>query len=158
MAPIFHLAFPAQDLERTKAYYLEGLGCELGRENRSSAILNLQGHQLVAHLTQMDLHPQTGIYPRHFGLVFDTEAEWQALLARAQQHQLAFYQQPQRRFQGSVLEHLSFFWWIPVKICWSLSTIVTPRLCLEPKSTGRLVRPPPIPCPRSCPRDREDSL
>lgn len=109
MAPIFHLAFPAQDLERTKAYYVEGLGCELGRENRSSAILNLQGHQLVAHLTQADLPPQVGIYPRHFGLVFDTEAEWQALLARAQQHQLAFYQQPQRRFQGSVLEHLSFF-------------------------------------------------
>ena len=109
MAPIFHLAFPTRDLEQTKAFYVEGLGCQLGRESPSSAILNLQGHQLVAHLTQKDEPVQSGIYPRHFGLVFETEVEWETLLARAQEQELTFYQQPRRRFQGSVLEHRTFF-------------------------------------------------
>ncbi len=109
MAPIFHLAFPTTDIEQTKAYYVQGLGCELGRENRSSVILNLQGHQLVAHLTREALPSQTGVYPRHFGLVFDTEAEWEALLQRARQQGLFFYEEPKRRFVGSVLEHVTFF-------------------------------------------------
>lgn len=109
MAPIFHLAFPSQDLEQTKAFYIHGLGCELGRESRNSAILNLQGHQLVAHLSPSEEPSQKGIYPRHFGLVFETEAEWEALLARAQTQGLPFYQDPKRRFEGSVLEHRTFF-------------------------------------------------
>lgn len=109
MAPIFHLAFPAGDLETTKTYYIDGLGCQLGRENRSSAILNFHGHQLVAHLTQDKIQPQKGMYPRHFGLVFATEAEWQALLERAKTKKLLFYQEPKRRFPDTVLEHLTFF-------------------------------------------------
>jgi hypothetical protein len=106
---IFHLAFPVSSIATTKAYYVEGLGCGLGRETRHSAILNLHGHQLVAHVTQEALLPQKGIYPRHFGLVFPTEAEWDALRQRAEQQQLQFYEPPKRRFAGLPLEHLTFF-------------------------------------------------
>lgn len=106
---LFHLAFPVRDIPTTKAYYVDGLGCGLGRENDQSAILNLYGHQLVAHVTSDAIAPQKGIYPRHFGLVFTDEADWKALLDRAEQKQLSFYQQPKQRFVGTSLEHRTFF-------------------------------------------------
>jgi hypothetical protein len=106
---LFHLAFPVTDIEQTKQFYGNGLGCEIGRESRHAVILNLYGHQLVAHLTNEPLTPQKGIYPRHFGLIFSAQADWEALLDRAQQRQLAFYEQPKLRFPGQLTEHRTFF-------------------------------------------------
>lgn len=109
MAPCFHLAFPVADLSLTRQFYGEGLGCALGRETPSALILNLYGHQLVAHLTRTPLTPQVGIYPRHFGLVFDQEADWEALVERSQRQGLPFYQVPKRRFAGDITEHRTVF-------------------------------------------------
>ena len=106
---IFHLAFPVADIVQTKAFYAEGLGCEIGRESPSAIILNLYGHQLVAHVSHEPLVPQKGIYPRHFGLVFTVESSWEDLLVRVQQRGLKFYQQPSKRFIDSPLEHRTFF-------------------------------------------------
>ena len=75
---IFHLAFPVSDIEQTKAFYVDGLGCQVGRESRHALILNLYGHQLVPHVTKEPLTAQKGIYPRHFGLVFSKAADWEA--------------------------------------------------------------------------------
>ena len=110
MSPvIFHLAFPTTDIAQTKEFYVNGLGCRLGRENAQAMILDLYGHQLVAHLIPEPLTPQKGIYPSHFGLVFTDEADWQTLLERVQLKQLALYQQPKQRFVGTPLEHRTFF-------------------------------------------------
>lgn len=109
MAPIFHLAFPIGDVARAKAFYVEGLGCCLGRESRESVILGLQGHQLVGHVDDLEAGGQRGIYPRHFGLVFDSVEAWEALRDRALAQNLPFYQQPKHRFAGELLEHRTFF-------------------------------------------------
>ncbi|PMB43895.1 glyoxalase [Fischerella thermalis CCMEE 5205] len=106
---IFHLAFPVSDIAQAKAYYVNGLGCIPGRENRHALILNLYGHQLVAHVTKEPLTPQRGIYPRHFGLIFTSEDDWQYLLLRAQQYQLPFREEAKHRFVGTPLEHSTFF-------------------------------------------------
>ncbi|BAU07419.1 glyoxalase [Fischerella thermalis CCMEE 5330] len=106
---IFHLAFPVSDIAQAKAYYVNGLGCIPGRENRHALILNLYGHQLVAHVTKEPLTPQRGIYPRHFGLIFTSEDDWQYLLLRAQQYQLRFREEAKHRFVGTPLEHSTFF-------------------------------------------------
>ena len=106
---LFHLAFPVGDVEQTKAFYAEGLGCEVGRESREALIMNLYGHQLVAHVTKDPLPAQQGIYPRHFGLVFKDEKDWEALRDRAEKHQLQFYQKPKHRFPGLPIEHRTFF-------------------------------------------------
>lgn len=91
MEPIrFHLAFPVADIALAKAYYGDGLGCEIGRETSAAVIFNLYGHQLVAHLTHEELTPQRGIYPRHFGLIFPTQGDWQALADRALARALPF--------------------------------------------------------------------
>ncbi|MEX5217544.1 MAG: VOC family protein [Nitrospiraceae bacterium] len=106
---IFHLAFPVTNLEEAKRFYVEGLGCVLGRESGTAVTLGLAGHQLVAHLIKGSAMPQKGVYPRHFGLIFTREADWQAMADRAKANELTFYQQPRRRFAGTRIEHLTFF-------------------------------------------------
>lgn len=106
---IFHLAFPVHDLEAAKKFYVDGLGCTLGRQSPSAMLLKFKDHQIVAQLTTEPLTRQKGIYPRHFGLVFTNEGEWQAVVERARAHGLKFYQQPRRRFPGTRLEHQTFF-------------------------------------------------
>ena len=106
---LFHLAFPVTNIQEAKQFYREGLGCAVGRENETSVILNLQGHQLVAHLTHDLIEDQIGIYPRHFGLVFEDEKDWEALRDRAIAQHLTFRIEPKLRFPGSPLEHRTFF-------------------------------------------------
>jgi extradiol dioxygenase family protein len=105
---LFHLAFPVSDIPTAKTFYVDGLGCQAGRKTSNSLILNLYGHQIVAHKTQ-NLEPQQSIYPRHFGLIFPQETDWEMLLNRAISHHLKFYQEEKRRFPGSTLEHRTFF-------------------------------------------------
>lgn len=105
---IFHLAFPVADLEAAKRFYVDGLGCTLGRESARAITLELAGHQLVGHLAPA-AEGQKGIYPRHFGLIFKEEAGWQALVDRAKAKGLRFYQSPRRRFEGTRLEHATVF-------------------------------------------------
>ena len=106
---LFHLAFPITDLEEAKRFYVDGLGCGLGRVSASAITLELKGHQLVGHLTKRPPDPPKGIYPHHFGLVFTSEAEWQAMADRATDKGLKFCQHPRRRFAGTRIEHSTFF-------------------------------------------------
>ncbi|MGH8649913.1 MAG: VOC family protein, partial [Burkholderiales bacterium] len=94
---LFHLAFPTQDVAAAKRFYVDGLGCTLGRESSHAVTFGLAGHQLVAHLTTEPLPPQQGIYPHHFGLVFLSKDSWQQFLNQAQAKRLPFYQQPRIR-------------------------------------------------------------
>ncbi|MGB0564860.1 MAG: VOC family protein [Spirulinaceae cyanobacterium] len=105
----FHLAIPINDIAKAKAFYVEALGCQVGRESAQAMILNFGGHQVVAHMTPTPLTPQKGIYPRHFGLIFDDHRNWQACLTQAQDHQLTFREPARTRFQGEITEHSTFF-------------------------------------------------
>ncbi len=106
---LFHLAFPIANIAQTKEFYIDGLGCVAGRETHHALILNLYGHQLVAHVTKEILTPQRSIYPRHFGLIFSLESDWENLLERVLARNLLFREEPKHRFPGSLLEHRTFF-------------------------------------------------
>jgi len=105
----FHLAFPVTDIEQAKTFYAQGLGCEVGRETRHSVIFNLAGHQLVAHITSTPPESQKGIYPRHAGLIFAQESEWQSMREQAEASHLPFFEAPRWRFVGQMTEHATFF-------------------------------------------------
>ena len=105
---LFHLAFPVTDLDATKKFYVDGLGCALGRESDSAVILGLAGNQIVAHVVKESV-AQKGVYPRHFGLVFTSEKDWQALADRAKAKGLKFYQEPRKRYKWKSIEHRTFF-------------------------------------------------
>jgi hypothetical protein len=106
---LYHLAFPVTDLVATRKFYVDGLGCTLGRESDSAVILGLAGHQIVAHVVKEAGSLQKGIYPRHFGLVFTDEKDWRALVDRAKAKGLKFYQEPRKRYEGQPIEHRTFF-------------------------------------------------
>jgi len=106
---LFHLAFPIHDIDAAKRFYVDGLGCTLGRESGRAVTFGLAGHQLVAHAVDLPHESQQGIYPRHFGLVFLSKIEWQTLADRASKNGLPFYQQPRVRFPGTRIEHHTFF-------------------------------------------------
>lgn len=105
---IFHLAFPIHDVDTTLRFYVDGLGCIVGRRSKQAVTLGLAGYQLVGHLAP-DQPSQNGIYPRHFGLIFLSQSDWQMLADRAKEKGLSFYQQPRVRFPDTRIEHRTFF-------------------------------------------------
>ena len=48
--PPFHLAFAVSDLEATRAFYVDVLGCRVGREAERWIDFDFFGHQISAHL------------------------------------------------------------------------------------------------------------
>lgn len=106
---LFHLAFPIHDVEATLRFYVDGLGCIVGRRTKQALTLGLAGHQLVAHVVPDLPSKQQGIYPWHFGLIFLSQEDWQGLADRAKAKDLSFYQQPRVRFPGTRIERRTFF-------------------------------------------------
>jgi uncharacterized protein len=108
--PCFHLSIPARELSISVAWYARVLGCRPGRCSPVAAILDLGGHQLVLQQHHEDgSKEQMGIYPRHFGLVFDALASWECLRDRITTLKEPFRVEPTCRYAGEALEHWTFF-------------------------------------------------
>jgi uncharacterized protein len=105
----FHLAFALHDFDAAKQFYIDGLGCQLGRKTDHAMIFNLGENQMVAHNVDAPNPYPEKIYPHHFGLIFSSLDDWQALADRAKQQSLNFYREPFVRHEGKVTEHHSFF-------------------------------------------------
>lgn len=104
---VFHLAIPTRDLDAAQQFYVNGLGCHLARRYEDRITLDFFGDQLVCHLSdRVDDDPD--LYPRHFGVTFAHEADFQAILRLARLRQLPFFKEPDRRFVGMVEEHWTF--------------------------------------------------
>lgn len=112
----FHLAFPVRDLEETRRFYGEVLGCTPGRSSETWTDFSLFGHQMSAHL-----RPGTADAARdgavdgkavpipHFGVVLAME-DWQALAARLEAAPgIDWIERPQIRFAGQPGEQATLF-------------------------------------------------
>jgi extradiol dioxygenase family protein len=106
---LFHLAFPIHDLALAKDFYHDQLGFDLGRESEQALILNFGNHQIVAHKIEEKLPLQESIYPRHFGLIFLEQQEFDAFIARLQERQIPFEIPLKTRYKDTKIEHQSFF-------------------------------------------------
>ena len=108
-ATIFHLAFPVHDMDAARDFYVDKLNCQLGRISKSSMILNFYGIQLVGQLVgELPARPK-GIYPRHLGLVFKNQSDWEAHLANCRNLKLSFYRDAGTRHLGEITQHDTFF-------------------------------------------------
>jgi len=115
MNPPFHLAFPVKDIDTTRSFYEELLGCTVGRSSESWIDFNFFGHQLSAHLrpdelsaapaNQVDGHE---VPVRHFGAVLAWEA-WHALADKLKAADIRFIIEPYLRFEGQVGEQATMF-------------------------------------------------
>ncbi len=112
--PPFHLAFPVTDLDATRRFYVELLGCREGRSTTDWLDLDLQGHQLSAHRVEtMPALPTNDVdgcqVPvAHFGLVLSWP-KWQMLVERLRNAGVDFLIEPCIRYQGQPAEQATFF-------------------------------------------------
>ena len=115
----FHLAFPIRDIEETRSFYGNLLGCEIGRSTDKWIDFNFFGNQLSAHvkpeeLTQVATNAVDGknVPVRHFGAVLDWDA-WHSLAAKLKAHGIEFVIEPYIRFAGEVGEQATMFFLDP---------------------------------------------
>ena len=113
----FHLAFPVTDLEATRTFYRDVLGCGLGREDPGNWIdFDLYGHQMSAHLRPHSLAgTETGVVGGdavpipHFGVVL-TMDQWTELAERLKAHaDTRWVLEPKVRFKGEPGEQATMF-------------------------------------------------
>lgn len=113
-SPPFHLAFPVTDLEASRVFYCETLGCRVGRESGRWIDFDFFGHQLTAHLAEAcgaaaaNVVDGDEVPVRHFGVILDWDA-WQALAERLRQHGAMFLIAPRIRFRGEAGEQATLF-------------------------------------------------
>lgn len=107
--PIFHLAFPVKDIPSTLEFYRDKLKFPVDLIEEKRCIINLCGHQAVAHLAPDHMPKAVTMYPRHFGIIFEKESDFESLLGRAKASRAEFFQECFIRFPDSPRAHKSFF-------------------------------------------------
>ncbi|SFR88163.1 VOC family protein [Sphingomonas jatrophae] len=110
----FHLAFRVDDIESTRTFYAELLGCTTGREAPNWIDFDFFGHQISAHIgprpeTELTTLVAGKTVPlAHFGAVLGWD-EWHALADRLRERTADFVLAPQHRFVGAPGEQATFF-------------------------------------------------
>ena len=111
----FHLAFPVLDLEEARDFYVNTLGCSIGRESDQWIDFNLYGHQIVAHLSPNEIQDVSRnqvdgdeVPVRHFGVILENN-EWQKLVDRLKTKGEDFLIEPRVRFEGKSGEQRTLF-------------------------------------------------
>ncbi len=117
--PPFHLAFPVQDIEEARQFYVGLLGCGEGRSSPEWVDFDFYGHQIVAHLAPDECgHKQTSsvddhqVPVRHFGVVLSIP-QWEAMAEKLKAVGTSFVIEPYVRFKGEVGEQATMFFMDP---------------------------------------------
>jgi len=115
----FHLAAPIRDLEETRAFYCDLLGCEVGRESKTWIDFDFCGHQLSFHVKPDELTTPPSnavdgknVPVRHFGAILEWES-WRSLAARLKANDTDFIIDPYIRFEGETGEQATMFFHDP---------------------------------------------
>lgn len=112
--PPFHLAFPVTDLDATRHFYGELIGCRIGRSAERWVDFDFYGHQVSAHLTEKMPEVPTNkvdgkdVPASHFGAILDWEA-WHALADKLRAADADFIIAPYLRFKGEPGEQATMF-------------------------------------------------
>lgn len=111
----FHLAFPVKDIEETRTFYRDALGCTVGRESELWIDFDFFGHQLSAHLKPQECTVAKAnevdgeqVPVRHFGIVMGWE-QWEKTAKKLEDKKVKFLIEPTVRFKGKTGEQGTFF-------------------------------------------------
>ena len=111
----FHLALAVPNLEQTKDFYMNTLGCSLGRTTDTWIDLNFFGHQLSFHHSEQAMSEQvtntvdTKTVPiPHLGVILTME-QWKKLASDLKEKEIDFIIEPYIRFAGQAGEQATMF-------------------------------------------------
>ena len=116
MSALFHLSIPVDSIERARAFYVDTLGCELGRASEERIDVNFFGHHIVMHRAPEEARQAVHHFEsdgatvsvRHFGAIVE-EAVWRELEGRLS-GVVEFSMPPQTIRAGTVEEqHIMMF-------------------------------------------------
>lgn len=118
MKSAFHLAYHVRDLDASRAFYGDLLGCREGRSTDTWVDFDFFGHQISLHLGEPFPVTNTGrvgahLVPiPHLGVVLGM-SDWQALADRLTSRGLPFVIPPSLRFAGEPGEQATMFFLDP---------------------------------------------
>jgi uncharacterized protein len=112
----FYLAFPVRDLDETRRFYHDVLGCLIDRSSETWVDFDLFGHQMSAHARpganaaardgQVD---GVAVPVPHFGVVLGMD-QWQALAGRLEADgSVDWLERPMVRFKSEPGEQATLF-------------------------------------------------
>lgn len=111
----FHFAFKVKDLESTRKFYIEILGCEEGRSTETWVDFNFFGHQLSAHVIKdfpaLDFCGKVDgidVPIPHFGCVLD-EKTFTEIQEKLEKENVEFLIKPTKRYEGKTGEQTTMF-------------------------------------------------
>jgi hypothetical protein len=123
----FHLAIPVIDLEKTRQFYRDVLGCSEGRTDSHWVDFDFFGHQLVLHqkpeseFSEQKTNSKSAnpnlvdgkeVPVPHFGVVLEWE-KWEELAQKLKAQNIKFVIEPYLRFEGKVGEQATMFFFDP---------------------------------------------
>ncbi|MEM7710358.1 MAG: VOC family protein [Pseudomonadota bacterium] len=115
---IFHFAFNVSDLDKTRRFYGDLLGCREGRSTDTWVDFDFFGHQISLHLGEPFAHKPTGrvgehmVPMPHFGVLL-AMADWRELADRLTAEGTEFVIAPTLRFEGQPGEQATMFFLDP---------------------------------------------
>lgn len=119
MTTPFHLAFAVRDLEATRRFYVELLGCRVGRRAELWIDFDFFGHQISAHVKPEETQRVAtngvdgdAVPVRHFGAVLEWE-RWHQTAEHLRANGISFLIEPHIRFKGQVGEQATMFFLDP---------------------------------------------
>lgn len=111
----FHYAFKVKDIESTRKFYVDILGCEEGRSTKTWIDFDFFDNQLSAHIS--DNFPELDYCGKvdgisvpipHFGCLLDRD-KFERIQKKLESEKINFVVKPQKRYEGKVGEQQIMF-------------------------------------------------
>ena len=111
----FHYAFKVKDIESTRKFYVDILGCKEGRSTETWIDFDFFDNQLSAHIS--DNFPELDYCGKvdgisvpipHFGCLLDKD-KFERIQNTLESEKINFVVKPQKRYEGKVGEQLTMF-------------------------------------------------
>ena len=118
MKSLFHLAYNVNNLEETRAFYKDLLGCKEGRSTETWVDFDFFGHQISLHLGEPFKVRNTGkvgehmVAMPHLGVILEMD-DWKQLSERLKDANIEFIIEPTLRFAGEAGEQSTMFFTDP---------------------------------------------
>ena len=112
---VFHLAYTVSDLDSSRSFYGELLGCQEGRSTDTWVDFNFFGNQLSLHLGEVVKRSKTtskvddiSVPMPHFGCILDWDS-FHGLADKLKSAGILFIIEPTTRFEGMAGEQATMF-------------------------------------------------